>query len=96
MSGYRKLGRKTAHRKTMLRNLVTDLFREERISTTEHRAKEARKKAEKIITLAKKNTIHARRQILSYIYDEDVVYTIDRKRLLYARCGFTANEYVVP
>ena len=54
MSGYRKLGRKTAHRKTMLRNLVTDLFREERISTTEHRAKEARKKAEKIITLAKK------------------------------------------
>ena len=76
MSGYRKLGRKTAHRKTMLRNLVTDLFREERISTTEHRAKEARKKAEKIITLAKKNTLHARRQILSYIYDEDVVYKL--------------------
>ena len=76
MSGYRKLGRKTAHRKTMLRNLVTDLFREERISTTEHRAKETRKKAEKIITLAKKNTLHARRQILSYIYDEDVVYKL--------------------
>ena len=76
MSGYRKLGRKTAHRKTMLRNLVTDLFREERISTTEHRAKETRKKAEKIITLAKKNTLHARRQVLSYIYDEDVVYKL--------------------
>ena len=76
MSGYRKLGRKTAHRKTMLRNLVTDLFREERISTTEHRSKETRKKAEKIITLAKKNTLHARRQVLSYIYDEDVVYKL--------------------
>ena len=76
MSGYRKLDRKTAHRKTMLRHLVTDLFREERISTTEHRAKEARKKAEKIITLAKKNTLHARRQILSYIYDEDVVFKL--------------------
>ncbi len=76
MSGYRKLGRKTAHRKTMLRNLVTDLFRDERISTTEHRAKEARKKAEKIITLAKKNTLHAKRQVLSYIYDEDVVFKL--------------------
>ncbi|MBR6444193.1 MAG: 50S ribosomal protein L17 [Firmicutes bacterium] len=76
MSGYRKLGRKTAHRKTMLRNLVTDLFREERISTTEHRAKETRKQAEKMITLAKKNTLHARRKVLSYIYDEDVVFKL--------------------
>ena len=73
MPGYRKLGRDSAHRKTMLRNLVTDLLREERISTTEHRAKEARKKAEKMITLAKRDTLHARRQVLSYVYDEDVV-----------------------
>ena len=73
MSGYRKLGRDTAHRKTMLRNLVTDLFREERISTTEHRAKEAGRQAEKMITLAKRNDLHARRQILAYVYDEDVV-----------------------
>ncbi len=73
MAGYRKLGRPSAHRKSMLRNLVTDLFREERISTTVHRAKEARKEAEKMITLAKRGDLHARRQVLAYIYDEDVV-----------------------
>lgn len=73
MPGYRKLGRNTAHRKAMLRNLVTDLFREERISTTDTRAKEARREAEKLITLAKRGDLHARRQVLSYIYDEAVV-----------------------
>lgn len=57
----------------MLRNLVTDLFREERISTTDTRAKEARRVAEKMITLAKRGDLHARRQVLSYIYDESVV-----------------------
>lgn len=57
----------------MLRNLVTDLFREERISTTDTRAKEARREAEKLITLAKRGDLHARRQVLSYIYDESVV-----------------------
>ena len=49
MPGYRKLGRPTAHRKSMLRNLVTDLFREGRIQTTDCRAKEARREAEKLI-----------------------------------------------
>ncbi len=73
MPGYRKLGRNSAHRKAMLRNLVTDLFREERISTTDTRAKEARSEAEKLITLAKRGDLHARRQVLSYIYDESVV-----------------------
>lgn len=73
MPGYRKLGRPTAHRKAMLRNLVTDLFREGRISTTECRAKEARREAEKLITLAKRGDLHARRQALAYIYDESVV-----------------------
>ncbi len=73
MPGYRKLGRTSAHRKAMLRNLVTDLFREERITTTVHRAKEARKEAEKMITLAKRGNLHARRQVLAYVYDEDVV-----------------------
>jgi large subunit ribosomal protein L17 len=57
----------------MLRNLVTDLLREERITTTEMRAKEARRAAEKMITLGKKGDLHARRQALGYIYDEDVV-----------------------
>ena len=73
MPGYRKLGRPTAHRKTMLRNLVTDLLREGCISTTLHRAKETRRIAEKMITLAKRGDLHARRQVLAYVYDEDVV-----------------------
>jgi len=73
MSGYRKLGRESAHRKAMLRNLVTDLLREGRITTTEMRAKEARRMAEKMITLGKRGDLHARRQALAYIYDEDVV-----------------------
>jgi large subunit ribosomal protein L17 len=73
MPGYRKLGRDTAHRKAMLRNLVTDLLREERITTTETRAKEARRLAEKMITLGKRGDLHARRQALAVIYDEDVV-----------------------
>ena len=73
MKGYRKLGRPTAHRKAMLRNQVTDLLREGRITTTDTRAKEARRQAEKMITLAKRGDLHARRQALAYIYDEDVV-----------------------
>lgn len=73
MPGYRKLGRDTAHRKAMLRNLVTDLFRTGRITTTDCRAKEVRRKAEKLITVAKRGGLHARRQALAYIYDESVV-----------------------
>ena len=73
MNGYRKLGVKSAHRQSMLRNLVTDLFRYGRIQTTDCRAKEARREAEKMITLAKKGDLHARRQALAYIKDEDVV-----------------------
>ena len=73
MPGYRKLGRPAAHRKAMLRNLVTDLFREGRIQTTDCRAKEARREAEKLITLAKRGDLHARRQVLSYVFDETVV-----------------------
>ena len=73
MKGYRKLGRNSAHRKSMLRNLVTDLFREGRITTTDMRAKEAGRQAEKLITIAKKGDLHARRQCLEYLFDEDVV-----------------------
>ena len=70
MPGHRKLGRPSAHRKSMLRNLVTDLFREERISTTVHRAKEAGKEAEKLITLAKRGDLHARRQAAAFVRNE--------------------------
>ena len=77
MPGYRKLGRPSAHRKSMLRNLVTDLLREGRIQTTDTRAKEARREAEKLITLAKNTTdetnVKNRRQAMEYIFDEDVV-----------------------
>jgi len=76
MPGYRKLGRPTAHRKAMLRNLVTDLLREGRISTTQHRAMEARREAEKLITLAKRGDLHARRQVLAYVYDKKVAHKL--------------------
>ena len=73
MTGYRKLGVTSAHRRSMLRNLVTDLFKYGRIQTTDCRAKETRREAEKMITLAKRGDLHARRQALAYIKDEDVV-----------------------
>ena len=73
MNGYKKLGRNSAHRRSMLRNLVTDLLREGRITTTLDRAKEAGREAEKMITLAKRGDLHARREVLAYIFDEDVV-----------------------
>ena len=73
MPGIKKLGRPTAHRNLMLRNLVTSFLREGKITTTEMRAKETRRIAEKMITLAKRGDLHARRQVLSYVLDEDVV-----------------------
>ncbi|MDQ0508850.1 BL21 [Aedoeadaptatus ivorii] len=73
MAKLRKLGRTTPHRRAMLRNLTTDLLREGRIETTVTRAKETKRMAEKMITLAKRGDLHARRQALAYIFDEDVV-----------------------
>jgi large subunit ribosomal protein L17 len=69
----RKLGRTSAHRKAMFSNMVTSLFEHERIVTTEKKAKELRPIAEKMITLAKRGDLHARRQALSYIQSKDVV-----------------------
>ncbi|MCG6931602.1 MAG: 50S ribosomal protein L17 [Desulfofustis sp.] len=69
----RKLGKTSSHRKAMFRNMVTSLFEHERIVTTEMKAKELRPIAEKMITLAKRGDLHARRQALSYIRSEDVV-----------------------
>ncbi|KXO15985.1 ribosomal protein L17 [Clostridiales bacterium KA00134] len=73
MAKLKKLGVTTPHRKAMLRNLVTSLLNGERIETTVTRAKETRRMAEKMITLGKRGDLHARRQALAYIYDEDVV-----------------------
>ena len=70
---YRKLGRDSSARKALLRGIVTSLFRYERIETTEAKAKELRKIAEKMLTLAKRGDLHARRQVMAYMMDEDVV-----------------------
>ena len=69
----RKLGRTSAHRLALLRNLATALFERERIRTTLMKAKELRPFAEKLVTTAKKETLHARRQVLRHIHDREVV-----------------------
>ena len=69
----RKLGRTSSHRLAVLRNLSTSLFRHERITTTLMKAKELRPFAERLITLSKRETLHARRLVLRDIHDKDVV-----------------------
>jgi len=69
----RKLGRTTAHRKALLRNLVTSFLEKERVQTTLAKAKEVRPLAEKMITLAKKDTLPARRRALAVLTKESAV-----------------------
>jgi large subunit ribosomal protein L17 len=69
----RKLGRTSAHRLALLRNLSTSLFDKERITTTLMKAKELRPFAERLLTLSKRETLHARRQVLRHIRDGSVV-----------------------
>jgi large subunit ribosomal protein L17 len=71
--GLRKLGRTSAHRRALLRNLATDLFRHERLKTTLPKARELRPVAERLITLARRDDLHARRQVLRHVIDKDVV-----------------------
>ena len=73
MPGTRKLGRPTAHRKAMMRGMVTLLLENGQVETTLTRAKEVRSMAEKMITLGKKNTLASRRAALAYITKEAVV-----------------------
>ena len=73
MPGTRKLGRKTDHRLSMLRAMVTYLLEKGRIETTVTRAKEVQPLAEKMVTLGKTNTLHSKRQAMSFITKEDVV-----------------------
>lgn len=84
MSGLRKLGRKTDHRKSMLRGMVTYLFEVGRIETTLTRAKEVQAVAEKMITIARRGDLHSKRQVFSFITKEDVA-----KKLI----DITAPEY---
>ncbi len=69
----RRLGRTTSHKEAMFRNMVTSVFEHERIVTTTPKAKEVRKVVDKMITLAKRGDLHAKRQALSYIRSRDVV-----------------------
>jgi large subunit ribosomal protein L17 len=69
----RKLGRTTAHRKALLRNLATALLEHERIITTEPKAKELRRVADKLVTLGKRGNLHARRQALQIVRSHSVV-----------------------
>lgn len=71
MANLRKLGRRTDHRTAMLRNLVSSLFLNGRITTTVTRAKEAQKMAEKLITEAKKGTLAGNRAVSSALYSND-------------------------
>lgn len=72
MPGKRKLGRTSDHRRAMLRAMVTYLFENGKIETTATRAKEVRSMAEKMITLGKREDLHAKRQIFSFVTKETV------------------------
>jgi large subunit ribosomal protein L17 len=69
----RKLGRTSSHKEAMFRNMVTSVIKHERIRTTDCKAKELRKLAEKMITLGKRGSLHARRQALAVVRDKSLV-----------------------
>ena len=73
MPGARKLGRASDHRKAMLRAMVTYIIENGKIETTVTRAKEVRSMTEKMITVAKNDTLAAKRQVMAYVTKEDVV-----------------------
>lgn len=73
---YRKLGRNSAARKALFKSILTSFFRYGRIETTEAKAKELRGLADHMITLAKRGDLHARRQVLADIADEEVVHKL--------------------
>ncbi len=72
-NGFNPLSRTTAHRRAMSRNMVTSLFRFERITTTKSKALEVRKAAEKLITRGKVDTVHNRREVAKFIQDEKIL-----------------------
>ena len=72
-NGFNPLSRTSAHRRAMSRNMVTSLFRFERITTTSAKAKEVRKAAEKLITRSKVDTVHNRRIAAKFIQDEKIL-----------------------
>ena len=73
MKSGKRLGRNTSHRKAMMRNMVTSFFDHEKITTTDARAKELRKMAEKLITIALRGDLHSRRLVMQVVRDKKVV-----------------------
>jgi large subunit ribosomal protein L17 len=71
-----KLNRTTSHRQAMFKNMVTSLFKHDRIRTTDVKAKELRRWADHIITLAKRGDLHARRQVMAIVQEKDVVHKL--------------------
>jgi len=71
--GFNPLQRMSAHRKALHRNMVTSLFKQERIRTTKAKALAVRRTAEKMITRAKEDTVHNRRIVSGRLYDEGIV-----------------------
>ncbi|MBP5835678.1 50S ribosomal protein L17 [Candidatus Phytoplasma meliae] len=69
---FSKLGRNKSQRRALLRTLMTDLIIQEQIITTESKAKELQKLADKMVTLAKKGTLHTRRQAVRHLFDEKI------------------------
>src|SRR5215470_17635752 len=69
----RKLSRTPSHRWALMRNLITCLLRDERIQTTDPKAKEVRRWADRVITLGKRGSLHARRQVLGIVHDKAIV-----------------------
>jgi len=95
----RKLGRDTEHHKAILRNMVTDLFRHGRVTTTLAKAKELRRVADKMITLAKKGDLASRRRALAFIRDKGIVkklFTQLREKYLDRAGGYTRIIKVGP
>ena len=93
VAGY-KLGRNTSHRRSLLRNLVTSVIVEERVETTVPKAKAARPIVEKMITLAKRDTLHTRRQAAAFLETPAAVQKLFDKlgtrfgqRSIHGRCG---------
>lgn len=72
----RRLGRNSSHRRAMFRNMVTSLLKHEQIETTDAKAKQMRPVVEKMITLAKRGDLHARRQALGYMKDKTTTHKV--------------------
>ena len=99
MPGPRKLGRPTDHRKAMLRGMVTFLLENGQIETTVTRAKEVRAVAEKMITIAKSDDLHSKRQVMAYVTKESVAKKLfDEIAPKYADCkgGYTQIVKIGP